>query len=94
VIADLGERHDNRNFLDLTLMLLSPIKFGPGNELRSEALAPGERREVIMMKRAIIFALLLMAGLLPVAGIAYADYGPVTDGGIEAPATVDDVQAP
>jgi len=75
-------------------MLLSPIKFGPGNELRSEALAPGERREMIMMKRAIIFALLLMAGLLPVAGIAYANYGPVTDGGIEAPATVDDVQAP
>jgi len=94
VITDLGEPHDNRNFLDLTRMLLSPIKFGPGNELRSEALAPGERREMIMMKRAIIFALLLMAGLLPVAGIAYANYGPVTDGGIEAPATVDDVQAP
>ncbi len=94
MITDLGEPHDNRNFLDLTRMLLSPIKFGPGNELRSEALAPGERREVIMMTRAIIFALLLMAGLLPVAGIAYANYGPVTDGGIEAPATVDDVQAP
>jgi hypothetical protein len=29
VIADLGKRYDNRNFLDLTLMLLSPIKFGP-----------------------------------------------------------------
>ena len=75
-------------------MLLSPIKFGPGNELRSEALAPGERREVIMMKRAIIFALLLMAGLPAVAGIAFADYGPVTEGGIEAPGRLDDVQAP
>jgi hypothetical protein len=39
VIADLGEYHGNRNFLDLTLMLFSPIKFGSGNELRSEALA-------------------------------------------------------
>jgi len=63
----------------------------PGNEPRSEALIPGERREVIMMKRAIIFALLLMAGLPSVAGIAYADYGPMTDGCIEAP---DNVQAP
>ena len=28
VVADLGKRYDNRNFLDLTLMLLSPVKFG------------------------------------------------------------------
>src|SRR5438034_159717 len=27
--GDLGKRYDNRNFIDLTLMLLSPIKFGP-----------------------------------------------------------------
>jgi hypothetical protein len=47
-----------------------------------------------MMKRAIIFALLLMAGLPAVAGIAFADYGSVTDGGIEAPGRLDDVQAP
>jgi hypothetical protein len=47
-----------------------------------------------MMKRAIIFALLLMAGLPAVAGIAFAEYGPVTDGGIEAPGRLDDVQAP
>jgi hypothetical protein len=47
-----------------------------------------------MMKRAIIFALLLMAGLPSVAGIAFADYGPVTDGANEAPARPDDVQAP
>ena len=29
VLADLGKQYDSRNFLDLTLMLLSPIKFGP-----------------------------------------------------------------
>ncbi len=29
VIADLGKQYDSRNFLDLTLMLLSPVKFGP-----------------------------------------------------------------
>ncbi|MBI4381815.1 MAG: lipo-like protein [candidate division NC10 bacterium] len=29
VIADLGKLYDSRNFLDLTLMLLSPVKFGP-----------------------------------------------------------------
>ncbi len=29
VIGDLGKQYDNRNFLDLTLMLLSPVKFGP-----------------------------------------------------------------
>ncbi|MBI4245988.1 MAG: hypothetical protein HY614_02255 [Candidatus Rokubacteria bacterium] len=29
VVADLGKQYDSRNFLDLTLMLLSPIKFGP-----------------------------------------------------------------
>lgn len=28
VVADLGKPYDNRNFLDLTLMLLSPIRFG------------------------------------------------------------------
>ena len=47
-----------------------------------------------MMKRAIIFALLLMAGLPAVAGIAFAEYGWATDGGIEAPGRLDDVQAP
>lgn len=29
VIRDLGKQYDSRNFLDLTLMLLSPVKFGP-----------------------------------------------------------------
>jgi len=29
VVADLGKQYDARNFLDLTLMLLSPTKFGP-----------------------------------------------------------------
>ena len=29
VLADLGKRYDKRNFLDLALMLLSPVKFGP-----------------------------------------------------------------
>jgi len=29
VIGDLGKQYDNRNFFDLTLMLLSPVKFGP-----------------------------------------------------------------
>jgi len=29
VLADLGKRYDERNFLDLALMLLSPVKFGP-----------------------------------------------------------------
>jgi hypothetical protein len=85
-----AERHDDRNLLDLTL----PLKFGPGNEPPSVALAHGERREVITMKRAIIFALLFMASLPAVAGIAFADYGSVTEGGIEAPARLDDVQAP
>lgn len=28
-LADLGKRYDKRNFLDLALMLLSPVKFGP-----------------------------------------------------------------
>lgn len=28
VVGDLGKEYDNRNFFDLTLMLLSPIKFG------------------------------------------------------------------
>jgi hypothetical protein len=58
------------------------------------ALTHGEGREVITMKRAIIFALLLMAGLPAVAGLAFADYGTVTDAGIEAPGRLDDVQAP
>lgn len=89
VIADLPNATTTVTFS----ISLSPLKFGLGNELRSEALAHGERREV-MMKRAIIFALLLMAGLPSVAGIAFADDGPVTDGGIEAPARPDDVQAP
>jgi hypothetical protein len=29
VLADLGKQYDSRNFLDLTLMLLSPVQFGP-----------------------------------------------------------------
>lgn len=29
VLADLGKRYDSRNFFDLALALLSPIKFGP-----------------------------------------------------------------
>jgi len=29
VLADLGKQYDNRNFFDLALMLLSPIRFGP-----------------------------------------------------------------
>lgn len=29
VLGDLGKQYDSRNFLDLTLMLLSPIQFGP-----------------------------------------------------------------
>jgi len=29
VVADLGKQYDSRNFLDLALMLLSPVKFGP-----------------------------------------------------------------
>lgn len=29
MLADLGKQYDNRNFFDLTLMLLSPIKAGP-----------------------------------------------------------------
>jgi hypothetical protein len=43
-----------------------------------------------MMKRAILFALMLVAAIAPVAGVAYAGYGPVT----EVPATLNDVQAP
>jgi hypothetical protein len=90
VIADLPNATTTVTFS----ISLSPLKFGPGNEPPSVALAHGERREVITMKRAIIFALLLMAGLPAVAGIAFADYGSVTEGGIEAPARLDDVQAP
>ncbi len=29
VIEDLGKQYDSRNFFDLALMLLSPVKFGP-----------------------------------------------------------------
>lgn len=29
VLADLGKQYDDRNFFDLGLMLLSPVKFGP-----------------------------------------------------------------
>lgn len=29
VLADLGKRYDRRNFLDLALILLSPVRFGP-----------------------------------------------------------------
>ena len=29
VIADLGKEYDNRNFLELTLLLLCPVRFGP-----------------------------------------------------------------
>lgn len=29
VVADLGRQYDSRNLLDLALMLLSPVKFGP-----------------------------------------------------------------
>lgn len=29
VLADLGKQYDRRNFFDLALMLLSPVKFGP-----------------------------------------------------------------
>lgn len=29
VVGDLGKQYDGRNFLDLTLVLLSPVKFGP-----------------------------------------------------------------
>ena len=36
VVADLGKPYDERNFLDLTLMLLSPIKFGPLKRLTIE----------------------------------------------------------
>jgi len=36
VVADLGKPYDDRNFLDLTLMLLSPIKFGPLKRLTVE----------------------------------------------------------
>jgi hypothetical protein len=90
VIADLPKVTTTVTFS----ISLSPLKFGPGSEPPSVALAHGERREVITMKRAIIFAFLLMAGLPAVAGIPFADYGPVTDGGIEAPGRLDDVQAP
>jgi hypothetical protein len=45
---------------------------------------------VIIMKRAILVALALVVAIAPAATIAYADYGPVT----EAPASLDDVQAP
>jgi len=45
---------------------------------------------VIIMKRAILVALALVVAITPVATIAYAGYGPVT----EVPARLDDVQAP
>ena len=92
VIADLANATTIVTF-SISLSCFSPHEVRSPERAVERGVSTCERREVIMMKRAIIFALLLIAGLPPVAGIAFADYGPVSDGGIEAPARLDDVQA-